>query len=446
MAKFEENGILLVNPTGGWDTRMDEHYFYPVGLLYLQNYLRKHGIPSRIIDVRPLELSPESFKGLINEARPKIIGFTGSPFERKALFEYISGVKAAAPGALVLAGGPFFTVTAQECLERLPDVDIVVRGEGERTLLEIAQAYGDAKRLSGIKGITYRDASGKAVANPSREFMNRDDAELDVGLLRNDDIYTPFVDFKNYEEQNLKALPVLIARGCTERCVFCFNNNYGRFRSRSVDSVIGEIRRKREMFESDVFWMVDPTFTLREEYALALCEGIRKSCPGIRWYCETRADCSLPLLEKMAGAGCASIDFALESGSPKVLKAIRKRLDLSKLKDFARRTSELGIRSLAFVLYSLPEETFQDFLMTMDVLNDIKPFIHTISHNGALILPGTQMEAMAKERGIIPAGFQWYDGKPGIPLWRGDMSEEEANRCWQMLEDFKCGLAARRDV
>ncbi len=292
-----------------------------------------------------------------------------------------------------------------------------------------------------IKGITYRNASNQICKNIAREPMNRDEAVIDYTLLENNNnLYSPFVDLKNYEKEGIKAIPILIARGCTEKCTFCFNNSNGRFRSREITSIIEEINIKRKIFKTNVFWMVDPTFTLREKYSEKLCDAIKKHCNGIVWYCETRSDCSLFLLKKMVDSGCISIDFALESGAPHVLKEIKKRLDLTKLKDFAINSKKLGIRSLVFVMYGLPKETFSDFQETMKLLYELKPYLYTISFGAALILPGTEMERNAIEQNLLPENFSWFDKNSDIPQWKGRMSNEEKEKCYKLLCDFKKDL------
>jgi radical SAM superfamily enzyme YgiQ (UPF0313 family) len=435
----------LVNPTGGWEQKKDERYFFPIGLLYLQNYLLKNDIPSTIIDVRPQGLSPQNFKSLVEQYNPKIIGFTGSPFERHTLLQYMVGLKEYTPNALVIGGGPYFTATAKDCLIHLSDVDIIVRGEGELTLLDLVKNIASGRNFRNISGITYRDESGEIVENPDRPPANRDECEINMNFIRDDKIYNAFVYLKNFERENIRALPILLARGCVKHCTFCFNNSNGRFRSRSIESVIEEIEAKREKFNCDYFWMVDPTFTIRETFALELCVAIRKHCPGIKWYCETRADTSLKLLNEMAKAGCISIDFALESGSPKVLKAIRKDLDVSCVVDFARECKKLGMRCLVFVMYSMPEETYNEFLMTIDLLSKIKPFIYDISISQTLILPGTQLEIQARTLNLLPADFSWYDSAfEDVPSWESEMNPEEILRCQNVLRCYRYSLQHSR--
>ncbi|MCP5107890.1 MAG: B12-binding domain-containing radical SAM protein, partial [bacterium] len=329
-------------------------------------------------------------------------------FERHTLHTFIKGIRKEAPRALVVGGGPYFTATAAECLEQLPEMDVVVRGEGEKTFLELVRAVDNEKNFNNLKGITYRNSAGEIVAKENNSPCNRDDCEIDLDMIPNDDTYSPFVYLKNFEQEKVKAVPILLARGCTMKCTFCFNNNNGRFLSRTVGSVVAEIKAKRERFNCDYFWFVDPTFTLRERFARKLCKELTGQCPGIKWYCETRADCNPELLKEMAGAGCISIDVALESGSPKVLKRILKDLDPQSLFPFTRLSSQLGIRVLVFVMYGMPEETYREFRKTMAVLKKIKPYIYTISYNETLILPGTRLEVEAKNEKIIPPGFFWF--------------------------------------
>ncbi len=190
---YKDNDILLVNPTGGWEQKTEDAYFFPTGLLYLQNYLLKHGIPSTIIDVKPMGLSPDKFKQLLLKYRPKIIG-----------------------------------------------------------------------------------------------------------------------------------------------------------------------------------------------------------------------------------------------------KAIKKDLDPATVIPFAGECKKLGIRALVFIMYTLPEETMDDFFMTMNILKKIKPYIYDISFNQTLILPGTEIERDARRLKLLDDNFSWYDRNYNtIPVWKTLMNDEEINECARLLQHYQ---------
>jgi len=439
--KYGPNDILLVNPTGGWETKRDDHYFYPIGLLYLKNYLRKFDIPSEIIDINPEGLSPVAFKDRVKTLSPKIIGYTGSPYERHSLHEYIRGIKEFAPDALVVVGGAYFTAVAVDCLTNLKEVDVVVRGEGEATFLDVVRTFESGGDMHDVLGINFRDPSENIVATKNRDPCNRDECEIDIDLVPDNEIYSPLVYLKNFEKEGIQSVPILLARGCTMKCTFCFNNNSGRFRTRSIESVVEEINKKRKRFNCDYFWMVDPTFSLRKKFAFALCDALENYCKGIKWYCETRVDCDLELLRKMAQAGCVSIDYALESGSPKVLRAIKKEIDIERVEVFAKESHDLGMRGLVFVMYSLPEETYEDFQKTASVLKRVKPYTYDISFTSTQILPGTQLEHDARASGMLSKEFSWFDPNfKDVPIWQGLMDADQLSQCLLWLQRYKYKL------
>ena len=111
----------------------------------------------------------------------------------------------------------------------------------------------------------------------------------------------------------------------------------------------------------------------------------------------------------MAKAGCISLDFGLESGSEKVLKAINKDIELFKTIEFVKACYSLGIRSHMFLLVSLPEETEEDAMQTIEVCGDLSKYVTSMSLGVTQILPGTELEHIAIKKGIIAKDFSYYD-------------------------------------
>lgn len=130
---------------------------------------------------------------------------------------------------------------------------------------------------------------------------------------------------------------------------------------------------------------------------------------NIKWYCEARVDTPIELLELMAEAGCISLDFALESGSDKVLKAIRKETGVSLALGFAKNCKRLGIRTLVFTMVSLPEEQIEDTHKTLEIVRALSNYCTTVTLAAARIIPGTEMEELARVKGILPPDFSWFD-------------------------------------
>ena len=190
----------------------------------------------------------------------------------------------------------------------------------------------------------------------------------------------------------------------------------------------------KEKFGVSNFMFCDPSFCERKEFAKEFCTRLIRENVNIKWYCEARVDTPLELLDLMAEAGCISLDFAIESGSEKVLKTLRKNINIPQAMEFAKHAKELNIRTLVFFMVSLPDEKEEDALQTLRVAEKLAGYTRYLDINPTFVLPGTQLETIARERGILPPDFSWYDsrfhnpypdlGYDNLPLYLEGLSVE----------------------
>ncbi len=145
------------------------------------------------------------------------------------------------------------------------------------------------------------------------------------------------------------------------------------------------------------------------KFVREFCEVLLERFPHIKWSCEARVDTPLEILELMARAGCINIDFGLESGSEKVLKAINKDIDLFKTFEFVKACHSLGIRTHMFLLVSLPGETEEEAMKTLKACGDLSEYVTSVSLGVTQILPGTELERIAFKKGILAKDFSYYD-------------------------------------
>lgn len=399
--------VLLVNPI--WSERPSDSdvYMYPYSLVYLQNHLLKNGVPCTIFDLFYKGHAEALRKACLDDSSP-IVGVTSQTTNRYNALSVIKGIRDSAPGATIVVGGKHFGQCAEETLEWIPEIDIVVRGEGEHSFHETVKALMEGKSLEGIEGISYR-RNGGVVRNRSRSLeKDLDRFTLDYELL------PPLGDFgrgiylKNFENERLYSLPLLLGRGCNQHCIFCSYMLMGH-RVRSLESVMDELIYLKDRYKQSCFTFSDPSFAARKDFAEAFCEELLSRDLGIKWSCEARADTPLPLLRLMARAGCVSLDFAIESGSPRIIEVIRKEIGLEQAVDFARECQKLDIRSLVFFMVSHPEETVEDAEKTLEVAESLSEYTQYVTFNVTQILPGTQLERIARRKGILPADFTWFD-------------------------------------
>jgi len=411
---------LLVNPpisTSGLSVKSKTNeYMYPYSLIYLSNYLIKNGYKNvEIIDLNMV--SEDYMYSRIRSSGPDIVGFTGVTENRFHVIDLIRRLRLRdlSKRSIVIVGGRHFSFTDVEALERVPNIDIIVRGEGEITLLEIVKTLENRSDFSDVDGITYRNESG-IVRNEDRiVHKNLDDFAIDTDCLPKGG-YSDFMTLRNWEKEGIKATPLQLGRGCTGSCIFCIHR-FMLYRMRSLDNVIENIEFLMKKYNCNVFSFNDPSIYCDKNWMYDFCNRLISEKIGIKWYCEGRADVSKDLLGLMSSAGCVSLDIGVETGSDKIQGVIRKYKDTSNIIPIAKMCKELGIRTKMFFMISHPEETEEDAMETYDLVKELSKYIYRFGIGVSEIFPGTQLEKIAIEKGIIPRKFSWYDSSynNGLP-------------------------------
>ena len=427
---MNNQSIILVKPGGRPEIDALEKdrdsgvYMYPYSLLYLQNYLLAHDIESRIIDL--YWQKPDELLEITKSSDSPIIGVTAQPHSVLKALDIIKQLKKCNKNSIIVVGGNFFTKTHRDVLNRFKEVDVVVRGEGEITFYELVYAIQNKKSFENIEGITYRNNDG-IVENKTR----KPESDIEKFALKYDKLhitnrFKEGILMRNYEKENYRSFPVFMGRGCSRKCAFCEYNQF-KYRVRKIPAILQEIDYLIKNYNAVYFAFADPSFCERENFVRELCEILIDRYSGIKWSCEARVDTPLDILELMAKAGCISIDFGLESGSEKVLKAINKDIDLFKTTVFVKACYSLGIRTHMFLMVSLPEETEEDAMQTIKVCGDLSKYVTSMSLGVTQILPGTELERIALKKGILAKDFSYYDERfyhthtqysdPHIPIY-----------------------------
>jgi anaerobic magnesium-protoporphyrin IX monomethyl ester cyclase len=255
-------------------------------------------------------------------------------------------------------GGPGPTGIARGIIETFPFIDIVVRGEGEATMLELVDAVerGGPSDLERVAGICWRRGT-EAVSNAPRERIG----DLD-GL--------PMPLYESIPMDEYSLINVVSSRGCPYRCTFCdvaplWDRKHYR---RGAESIVAEIRYLKERYGKMNFEFTDETFVLKRAAVLEFCAALREKDLGIRWSCTGRVDLvDEGLLEEMAACGCGGLFFGVESGSDAVLSRIKKDFTSSEVIDAMHRTSR-HMRAVSSFIWGFPFETSQDLVQTLLVM------------------------------------------------------------------------------
>ena len=383
--------VLLVNPPRMVPQKAD---FPPIGLAYISETLKKHKIASRVVDA--CTLSWKNVEGILKYYNPSIVGIPCWTIERNQTFKLADLVAKTLPHAKIIVGGHHAT-SFPEHMFKMAKADAVVMGEGEETTVELVKALLERKSLSPIKGIAFRE-NENIVINEPREFISDMDSIPFPSYEEFD-----FKDYLGFPELKEKAAALITSRGCIYNCIFCSATKFWKqeWRARSSKNVLREVESLYKNSSIRAFMFFDDNFTVDKKRVIDICQGILEKGMQIKWVaCSHVNKIDSELLSWMRKAGCYRIDYGVESGSPKVLRNIRKGQTVETIRRVFRETHEAGIKPRAYLMVGNPGEDETTIKQTISLVKDIKPY-DTFSGQILWVLPDTEIYELAKEKELV---------------------------------------------
>jgi len=393
--------VTLVNPAAPSGATMHLP-FALLGLGYLAAVLEKNQYNVDVIDCQVLRLSMEEFRTEIGKRQPDIVGLTSTTLTYQSALKLTKIAKEACPNCVTVIGGPHVTFWDDKALSECPELDIVVRREGENTFLEIVQRIKAGKNYHDVVGTTCRK-NGKIARNPDRPYIeNLDELPFPARHL------WPLERLREYED----ILYLAMSRGCVFWCEFCATvRMHGRkYRMRSAKNVADELEYLHKTFNVDKFTFCDDAFTVDQARTEELCSEIMKRGLKIQWNCGTRVDMiTKELLLKMKEAGCISVWFGVESGTQQVLDSMHKGISTEQTIRSLALVREAGLKPVPNVILGFPGETKETTWKTIKFVERISPD-DVGFYNVATPFPGTPLYDLVKEKGWLKVtDFDKYD-------------------------------------
>jgi len=433
--------VLLINsPVKMPEVDLHARMGPPLGLGYLSAVLLQNDFDVDVIDMNvPLDHDHrigwgfdvrqplEQLRDRIARVHPLMVGISACTETYPNALKIVRIAKEVDSEITTVLGGPHVTFLSTEALER-SEVDIVVRNEGEFTILELAGYFRDGHgKLDEIRGISFRK-NGNVVSNPDRPLIK----DLDV---------LPFPARQLFPLQ-LYPYPgnVLTARGCPGRCIFCAAAAMSgvRYRMRSPENVVGELIRLFEDHHINYFVFVDDTFTVFNNRTMRLCDLIDELSFDIHWSCTGRVNTvTKGMLERMAKAGCDNINFGIESGSQRILDSIKKGITLRQVEDAVKLALESGITPVCSFMIPHPDDTEETIEKTKKLMNRLLSQGCHISIAVTTPFPGTHLYDHAKELGVTMMSDKWEDFDCSTPvIATKNFSQEDIYRLRLGITDF----------
>ncbi len=458
--------ILLINPPQTFFKGSEPPAgSIPLGLMYLAAVLEKAGYQVEILDAfmvdcEPQKVGEDTIVGMplsqiedeIQRRKPDIVGVSG-PFTSQIenTLKVTMLVKKVDSRILTVVGGPHVSTVPKEFLEEAKSVDIAVMGEGEYTLLEIAQYFEGKRQLADILGIAYRQ-NGSVTVNPKRPFIeNLDELPYPAYHLVEMEFYLSNKKIGYRSFQN-RAISMVTSRGCPFNCCFCaVHLHMGQgFRAHSAEYVLKHIQHVVDKYNVKNIFFEDDNLTLDLKRFEAICDGIIERKIKIHWETPNgiRADrLNMPLLRKMKQSGAVSIFVGVESGDQEILdKVVCKSLDLNRVVEFAKNAKQIGLKTGAFYIIGFPGEKKENMQRTVDfalmLKRDYDVGMHLFTATPSY---GTRLYEQCKKNGYLEADLSWNSFGSAARLPQGhslisteDFTSQEVKEiAEQALKEYK---------
>lgn len=397
--------ILLLRPGMGIIPNM----IPPLGLLSLAGYLRQYegGHEVKVVDCRPVPDPMGLAEKELAAFKPDMVGITGFSLERKVIHECAALAKKLNPSAPVVVGGPYATASNQTLLSDA-NINFVVIGEGETVFADFVKRYQTAglkDEYGDLKSFAYRTPDGALRHNPERDFIPNLDT---IPMVAWDLIDVEYYFAKktrasmNLHRRSSRLLPIVSSRGCPYHCTYCHDVFGKKLRKRSADHVLSEIKHLYKTYGVKEIEILDDIFNADKERAKAIFDGVIKDGMklGFSFPNGLRADLmDEELVDKMKQAGVYRLIYAVESGSPRIQKLMKKNLNLEKARHIIDYTARKNISVGGFYMMGFLDENEEDVRMTIDFA--CKSRMHTAAFFILQPFPNTEIFNQALERGII---------------------------------------------
>jgi anaerobic magnesium-protoporphyrin IX monomethyl ester cyclase len=364
---------------------------FPLALLYLASSLQQEGFSVRILDLRL-----EDYRR-IQAGHPLFIGISCmSGLQIKYALEFARYMRTQNPAVPLVWGGVHPTLLPEQTVHS-DLVDVVVRGEGDLTIKDLAKALAQNQSLDEVAGITFK-VNGAAKSNPDGKTINLDEipAALPYDLLQ----------MERYPSFRSGRFHIQTSRGCPHRCGFCYNTNFNRnrWRGKSASRVLDEIQYIKITYPHiQVIDPIDDNVFVDEYRVQQICQGLIERKLGVQWRANCRfdylANYDKDFLELLAKAGCVELDFGGESGSERIQQLICKDVtaeDMLQSVDNLWRYAP-SIEPYVSWMSGLPGETDEDLRQTFDLMDRMSEVNPKTQHYGIFVytpFPSPVMECL----------------------------------------------------
>jgi anaerobic magnesium-protoporphyrin IX monomethyl ester cyclase len=321
----------------------------PLGVTYVAAAFEQAGAEVRIFDYIVSGYSPEKLKSQLDVFRPDVLGATSVTLNYPGAADIVRTAKRYRPAMITMMGGPHVTFTAEATLRDTPEIDLIVRGEGERTIAELMAAGMNPDGWGEIRGIAFRRDGGIRITEPQPLIDDLDTLPIPARHL---------LPLSRYQALGY-PISLITSRGCPHACIFCLGRKMvgSRVRQRTATLVVNEIEQILA-YGINRINVADDLFVSSHGKVKEVCEEILKRRIRLTWSAFARVNTvDRETLALMREAGCDSVSFGVETGNVEMLKRIKKGITLEQVRVAVALCRETGIIAHTSFVVGLPGET-----------------------------------------------------------------------------------------
>lgn len=361
----EENMIVADNPSF-----VDEERGYnpPIGLLYIATAIKKNTDWEIVfLDMNAEKINYIDLPSKILEIKPEIVGMTALTFTILDVLKTAEIVKNTNNSIKVMIGGIHPYIYPNETI-RLKNIDYICLGEGELSIVDFLKEYPE---IENVKGFIFKNKNNEIINTGMRDTVK----DLDIYNFP-DRRLSKYEVYSSIIAKNNPITTMITSRGCPFQCTYCVRPHFGKIcRFRSAGNIVEEFKDCIELGIKEIL-IYDDTFTINKARVMEFCKKMidEKFGEKIKWDIRSRIDTvDIEMIKVLKKAGCDRIHFGIESANDRVIKILKKNIDLSKAKDIFKIARTEGISPFAYFMIGSPTETREEILNTIDFAVKINP-------------------------------------------------------------------------
>ena len=364
----------------------------PLGLLAIGSVLKRAGHQIKILDLRISNSPDDELKSVMQSFNPQVVGIGVMTIECKYGFIDAAKVKEINPEVTIIFGGPHCSHEPKFILND-PNVDLMVSGEGDISIVELIQALEEGTDISNISGIAYKK-NGTYIRTTDRPVirdLDNFDQEYDlIDLERYFNFQSSMDFFPVY--RNKRFIPLVTSRGCPFKCTYCHDIFDKSIQYRSPKAVVDEIEYLINKYGVREFHIVDDVFNVNMKRAKIVLDAIIQKNLNIHISFPNglRADFfDDELIDKMQRAGVYRMALGIESGSQRIQDMIQKDLDINIIYGVVEKLTRARMSVHGFFMLGFPSETRKEMEATIDFACDLG--LTTANFSLVIPNPGTDL-------------------------------------------------------